>query len=134
LLGKDAATFGRFVRMVVSLAILPDEVARLRLVSTARASERAMTNRVVTPDPRDTVCATRTTDAPETLQSFVARLPVLRTVSSTLVSAEVISAFRNVAVGASVQTVRAFLRGQPVTPPPGTASAPYFASPARTAL
>ena len=130
---RDARAVDRFVRSVVRRATETDSVRRLQMMADARDAERSPQSGVSGPRS-DALLHPRTTDSREALASFVARLPTLTGAVSRLISPEEIGAFRESAIRESVQIVRDYLAGRALTPPTGTAVAPYFASPARTAL
>ena len=129
----DARAVERFIQTVIKRATIPDEEARLRLITTACEAERAGSDGNAPRHVAGTLVA-RTTDDHTSLEAFVARLPELRASVTGLVAPTAIVSFRNVAIATSVDVVRAYMGGHPLPPPPGTTTAPYFASPARTDL
>ena len=129
----DATALDRFVRSVLRRAEEPSPVERLRMMGEARDAERALVLEPNSPHPGRPLHP-RTTDSQEALDAFVARLPALDAAVSQLVVPEAVETFRDHAISASRKLVREFLAGLALTPPPGTAEAPYFASPARTDL
>ena len=130
---RDAQAVDRFVRSVVRRATETDPVTRLQMMADARDAERSP-NANVSLHRSDGMPHPRTTDSRESLAAFVSRLPTLNGAVSRLILPEAIEAFRESATRASVQIVREYLAGRALTPPTGTAVAPYFASPARTDL
>mgnify|MGYP006279291841 CR=1 FL=1 len=130
---RDTQALARFVQSVVRRATETDPVTRLHMMAEARDAERSLDVKVSghrsggMPHPR-------TTDSRESLAAFVARLPMLNAAVSRLISPQTIEAFREVAIRASVQLLSEYLAGRALTPPTGTAVAPYFTSPPRTDL
>ena len=130
-LGGDAWALRPFVTSVMRRASEPDPALRLKLMAEARVSELTRTNSERKSDP---MIMTRTTDNPELLHAFIARLPSLVSAAFSLISMQEIDDFRASAIRASAKLIGEFVGGEPLTSPEGTSAAGYFGSPARTDL
>lgn len=133
-LSDNADAVDRFVRSVLARANEADPVMRLRIMASAREGERAKITEAIGPPIAGVTPFLRTTDDRDSLDAFAQQLPTLREAATNLVPRPEIHTFRNRAISASRVLLGEYLRGEAMSPPPGTSAAPYFGSPARTDL